>query len=93
MQQRRPVKSLTALTSGPGKLCRAFGIDRGYNGHDLCCSPLFLLDGPAPVRVGRTPRIGVDYAGDWARRLLRFIDRDSPFVSRQRTVRGARVAF
>jgi DNA-3-methyladenine glycosylase len=87
MRQRRPVEAQTALTSGPGKLCRAFGIDRSYNGHDLCCSPLFLVDGPAPARVVRTPRIGVEYAGAWARRCLRFIDPDSRFVSQLRTGR------
>ena len=85
MRQRRSVEPLTALTSGPGKLCRAFGIDRRFNGHDLCCSPLFLVDGPAPARVARTPRIGVDYAGAWARRRLRFVDPDSRFLSRLRS--------
>jgi len=88
MRQRRSVETLTALTSGPGKLCCAFGIDRGYNGHDLCCSPLFLIDGPAPARVVRTARIGVEYAGAWARRRLRFLDPESHFVSRPRTGRG-----
>ena len=85
MRQRRPVELLTALTSGPGKLCQAFGIDRGVNGHDLCCSPLYLVDGPGPARVVRTPRIGIDYAGDWARRRLRFVDPDSRFLSRLRS--------
>jgi DNA-3-methyladenine glycosylase len=88
MRQRRPVEARTALTSGPGKLCRAFGIDRSYNGHDLCCAPLFLVDGPAPARVLRTPRIGVDYAGAWARRRLRFIDADSGFLSPRGPGRG-----
>jgi DNA-3-methyladenine glycosylase len=88
MRQRRSVEVRTALTSGPGKLCRAFGIDRGYNGQDLCCSPLFLVDGAAPARVVRTPRIGVEYAGAWAGRRLRFLDPDSRFVSRLRKARG-----
>ncbi len=34
-----------------------------------------------PVRIGTGPRIGVDYAGKWARHPWRFFDRDSPFVS------------
>jgi DNA-3-methyladenine glycosylase len=33
------------------------------------------------VRIARATRIGVDYAGEWARRPWRFFDRDSPYVS------------
>ena len=35
-----------------------------------------------PVRIVKRPRIGVDYAGHWARRLLRFYVRGSAFVSK-----------
>jgi DNA-3-methyladenine glycosylase len=31
-----------------------------------------------------SPRIGVDYAGDWAKRPLRFFVRGDPNVSRPR---------
>jgi DNA-3-methyladenine glycosylase len=31
--------------------------------------------------VGRAPRIGVDYAGDWAKKPWRFFDKHSPYVS------------
>jgi DNA-3-methyladenine glycosylase len=34
------------------------------------------------VRNVKRPRIGVDYAGHWARRLLRFYVRGSPFISK-----------
>jgi DNA-3-methyladenine glycosylase len=68
------------LTNGPGKLCRAFGIDGGLYGADLTRPPLYLLDGPRP-RIARAPRIGVDYAGDWARKPWRFYDPESQFVS------------
>ncbi|MEN6334556.1 MAG: 3-methyladenine DNA glycosylase, partial [Phycisphaerales bacterium] len=33
--------------------------------------------------IVKRPRIGVDYAGRWARRLLRFYIRGNPFVSRK----------
>jgi DNA-3-methyladenine glycosylase len=36
----------------------------------------------APLYIVRRPRIGVDYAGSWARRLLRFYIRGNPFVSK-----------
>jgi 3-methyladenine DNA glycosylase Mpg len=44
---------------------------------------LFVADDgtPAPRRA-RSPRIGVDYAGAWAARKLRFFDARSPYVCR-----------
>jgi DNA-3-methyladenine glycosylase len=69
------------LASGPGKLCAALGIDRSHYGADLCEGPLFLADGPSPPRIGRSARINVAYAGDWAARPYRFYERQSPFVS------------
>jgi DNA-3-methyladenine glycosylase len=68
---------------GPGKLCRALGIDRRDNGLDLTAGGgLYVADGgdPAPRR-GVSRRIGVEYAGAWARRKLRFYVRGNPHVS------------
>lgn len=71
------------LAAGPANLCRAFGIDRERNGTDLLCGPLTILPGRAvpPARRARTPRIGVDYAGEWALRPWRFIVKGSPSLS------------
>jgi DNA-3-methyladenine glycosylase len=71
------------LTNGPGKLCVAFGIDRRAYGADLCKKPLFLADGPRG-RVVRSPRVGIDYAGEWADRPWRFYEQGNPWVSRAR---------
>jgi DNA-3-methyladenine glycosylase len=70
--------------SGPGKLCRALGITRRENGLDLCSDgPLYLSKSDAPPpRLTRTPRIGVDYAGAWARRPWRFLAAGDAAVSR-----------
>ncbi|TMA72437.1 MAG: DNA-3-methyladenine glycosylase [Deltaproteobacteria bacterium] len=72
------------LCRGPGNLCRAMGIDRTSNGADLRRSAVVLLDAPSvPARaVGRSPRIGVAYAGRDAALPWRFYVRDSPAVSR-----------
>ena len=72
------------LCRGPGNLCRAMGIDRTSNGADLRRSAVVLLDAPSvPARaVGRSPRIGVAYAGRDAALRWRFYVRDSPAVSR-----------
>jgi DNA-3-methyladenine glycosylase len=58
-------------------------IDRRLNGADLCGNVLWLErpDRPRRVRISRSARIGVDYAGDWAKRPWRFFDRDSSYVS------------
>jgi DNA-3-methyladenine glycosylase len=70
--------------TGPGKLCAALAITRALNGHDLTRPrELFVADdgSPAPRRA-RSARIGVDYAGAWAARKLRFFDALSPYVCR-----------
>jgi DNA-3-methyladenine glycosylase len=75
--------------SGPGLLCQAMNIDRALDGADLCAQRLWL-ERPAGFRaprIGRSTRIGVDYAGDWAHRPWRFFDRDSGAVSRFRAPR------
>lgn len=72
------------LCRGPGALCQAMGIDRSLNGASLVRGPLHILDAsPVPDHlVGRAPRVGVDYAGAWARKLWRFLVLQSPYVSR-----------
>lgn len=83
-----PVANVEGLTSGPGRLCKALGIDRTLTGYDLTTGPdLFFHDpgtpGPAPDEVVARPRVGVDYAGEWADRLLRFYIAGNPFVSKK----------
>lgn len=68
------------LTNGPGKLTQALDIDKRFYGIDLTGNVLFLCDGPAG-RIGRSPRINVDYAGVWAARPWRFFERNNRYVS------------
>ncbi len=79
-----PVAGILRRTCGPGLLCAAMGIDLRVNGCDLETGPVGVVDSgePAPPRVVRRPRIGVEYAGSWARRLLRFYLPGNPHVSR-----------
>jgi DNA-3-methyladenine glycosylase len=79
-------------TTGPGNLCRALGIDRALDGVDLCdaASPLWVTPrAKRPRRIEVGPRIGVDYAGEWAAAPLRFWEAESPFVSGGRRTRRA----
>lgn len=87
-----PLEGITERTCGPGLLCRALNIDRRLNGIDLEGEVLWLERAPpgAPVgRIGRSARIGVEYAGEWAARPWRFFERASPYVSAAR-LRAAR---
>ncbi|MBI5576314.1 MAG: DNA-3-methyladenine glycosylase [Deltaproteobacteria bacterium] len=79
-----PVRNVEGRTQGPGLLCRAMGIDKRLNGHDLTGDEFFIAEPeePGPLTVVRRPRVGVDYAGAWAKRRLRFYIRGNPFVSR-----------
>jgi DNA-3-methyladenine glycosylase len=80
-----PLSGIEDRTFGPGLLCRAMHIDKRLNGTDLCGDVLWLerpaAESRRPVRIGRSARIGVDYAGEWARRPWRFYDKDSRYVS------------
>lgn len=80
MRQRRAVELVRELCRGPGKLCRALGIDRSFDGADLFEKGSLWLarDGGAPPRVRRSRRIGITRAAD---RRLRFYAAGSPYVS------------
>lgn len=79
-----PVKNITARTQGPGLLCRAMRIDRRLNAHDLISETFYIAASPQVdhFQIVKRPRIGVDYAGAWASRLLRFYIRGNLCVSR-----------
>jgi DNA-3-methyladenine glycosylase len=80
-----PVRNLEGRSQGPALLCRAMGIDGRLTGHDLLSGDLHVADprDDAAITIVKRPRIGVDYAGHWARRLLRFYIRGNPFVSKK----------
>lgn len=80
-----PVGHLPGNPRGPGLLCRALSVDRTLDGEDLLGDTLFLAQPatPAPFALVRGRRIGVEYGGVWARRLLRFHVRGNPWVSRR----------
>jgi DNA-3-methyladenine glycosylase len=92
MREHRGALRLLDLARGPGRLAAALRIDRTLDGVDLCApGPLWLgaivpfkAETSSPgsrrtaVALGKSPRIGITRA---ARRLLRFYERGSPFVS------------
>jgi DNA-3-methyladenine glycosylase len=78
-----PIEGVDDPTHGPGLLCRAMHIDRSLNGANLLADTLWI-EKPERYRapsVARSTRIGVDYAGEWAKKPWRFFDRRSLHVS------------
>lgn len=93
MRRRRRGQADHDLTSGPGKLCVALGIDRRLDRADLLGERAWIEAGSRripPSVIASGPRIGIDYAEEWIGRPWRFWIRGNPFVSRtSRRVRAA----
>lgn len=85
MRRRRRGRSEYELTSGPGRLCLAMGIDRGLDKADLLGRRVWIEEGVSvsPRQIARGPRIGIDYAEKWATKPWRFWIKDNPFVSKR----------
>lgn len=85
MMKRRRDVPVHQLTSGPGKLTRALGIDRSWNGKVLWNDEVWIEDIGKKVSARQldiSKRIGIDYAGEDANLLWRFSIRDNKWVSR-----------
>ena len=75
----------TSIASGPGKLCMAMSIDRRLNGEDLLGQTLWIEDrklDSGPILT--SPRVGVDYAGEYKDKPWRFYLANNPHVSKVR---------
>ena len=86
MRARRDGRPDRELARGPGRLCAALGVDRGLDGRLLGSSGgVVLRPGDTPESIVRARRVGVEYAGTWARRRWRFLyGRQSEWSSRPR---------
>lgn len=78
--RRNMPASRPQISNGPGKVCAALGLDRRHYGVDLCDGDLQLVEGPCG-RIGRSPRINIDYAGAWVDKPWRFYERGNRYVS------------
>ena len=80
MIRRRGRARLVELTSGPGKLTMAMGVDKRLDGADFFAGgPLWLGEAVRPRgEIGVSVRIGITKDAD---RPLRFYERANPFVS------------
>ncbi|MEJ2104222.1 MAG: DNA-3-methyladenine glycosylase [Ignavibacteriaceae bacterium] len=75
-------KEIINLTSGPGKVCQAFGIDRSHSGIDLTGQKIFILDAKRIPKseIGVSKRIGITKSTElpW-----RFFIKNNPYLSRK----------
>lgn len=81
MKKNRGTHDIYNLTSGPGKLAKAFEINLLLNGADLLGDVLFIAEPPQKVnyKTAKSKRIGITKNTD---KLYRFYAAGNPFVSR-----------
>lgn len=83
IRERRGKMPDRNLTSGPGKLCIALGIDRTFDGESFRGKRIWLENfrefPDAEIITG--PRVGIDYAEEFANMPWRFRLKNNPFVS------------
>lgn len=88
----RAVANEAHLIDGPGRLCRAFQIDLRLNRCDMSQGrDLWIEDRSRRIiasEITSAPRVGVEYAGEWAAKPWRFRLKIHPDRRRQRSARG-----
>ncbi len=81
-----PATDLPSPPRGPGRLCRAFGLDRSHDGLDAIEGEVRVLPRVTPPRrIVAAPRIGIRLAAD---RPLRFLEEGSAWVSKRPPEKG-----
>ena len=83
--RRGVLKNDFHLTSGPGKLTKALGIDRTFNGKSLLDDEIWIEESGmklASKYITASERIGIDYAGEDARLPWRFSIKGNTWVSK-----------
>ena len=92
MLKRTGKKSLDhTLLRGPGNLSKALDLHTSKSGWSLTSKELFIADDGfsfSKKEIGSSPRIGVDYAGEYALLPYRFYVRANPFVSGKKVTNG-----
>ena len=84
MLKRRSLQNPERLTSGPGNLGKALGINKTMNGSSFTKGTvIWLEEGPSPREIIADRRVGVGYAENDASLPWRFFDKSSNYISRK----------
>ena len=84
-ENRRGILKDTDLTNGPGKLAKALLIDKSLNGCDLVRGKeLFIEQNPgfSGFEILSSPRVNIDYAGEFKDKPWRKYIKNNRFVSK-----------
>ncbi len=86
MMKRRKMKELShRLTAGPGSMSRAVGITTRHTGMNLSGNTIWVEDRGVYFNsddIVSSERIGVEYAGEHAKRLWRFTVKGNQWMSK-----------
>jgi DNA-3-methyladenine glycosylase len=85
MKERMGTSNIRRITSGPGKLTKALGIDRSFNARHLTGSDVWIENEGLAVKkqqIIASKRIGIDYAGKDADLPWRFTIDGNTWVSK-----------
>lgn len=84
MRERRGPMPDKNLTSGPGKLCIALGIDRSLNGELLTGNRIWVEEHKKipKSQISAGPRVGIDYAEEFIEKPWRFWMNQNQYVSK-----------
>lgn len=75
-----PLTKVRGKMDGPGKITRELGITKEHSGLLITSEELHMKEGPKVLKIKETPRIGIDYAGEYKDKLWRFvIERDASY--------------
>ncbi|NNE28193.1 MAG: DNA-3-methyladenine glycosylase [Saprospiraceae bacterium] len=84
MDRRKMTKLKPQLTAGPGVLSRALGITKELSGVPLFNKESMIWIGKGErtsFQIHSSPRVGIDYAGEWVDKPWRFRIKGNPYTS------------
>lgn len=82
MSRRKKSKLDKTLTSGPGNVSQALGLNKSHNQTSVCSDQIwFEKTEKSSIEIIKTTRIGIDYAEEDALLPWRFYMADSKFIS------------
>lgn len=88
MIRRKKIKFDKTLTTGPGALSQAMGINKLHNKISLTGDTLWIEDRNIEVRhISSAPRVGIDYAEEYKDKPWRYYIEGNKWVSKVPTIK------